>query len=345
MNIYEQDIFSQGDDMRRTLQHYRNKGYPLALAEATARPFKNIIFTGMGSSYFACYNAVTMLRNKGIRCYAVTASQLLHYEFDSISTDSLLVIVSQSGRSGEIVDLVEKIKNRCYIVGLCNDPESPLALGSNLMLNLLISPEEAVSTRTYLAPLMLLHILAEVFAGTWTEDSYTLIGEVIAVLEDTVNQFETLSADLERFLGMPPYTVLIGRGYSLSTVDSGALFTKEVAKYPSIPFDAGQFRHGPYEMLGKDFSAFVFAPKDQCYEMQVRLAKEITEKGGKAVLVTDGTEKNQDNMLVINQRYPVSELATMINIVPVQAFSNYIAKKKGLKVGTFLYSNKITQVQ
>jgi glucosamine--fructose-6-phosphate aminotransferase (isomerizing) len=345
MNIYEQDIFSQSEDMCKALKYYRDKGYPLALAETAARPFKNIIFTGMGSSYFACYNAVTMLRNKGIRCYAVTASQLLHYELDSIGADVLLVIVSQSGRSGEIVDLVEKIKKRCYIVGLCNDPESPLGLGSNLMLNLLISPEEAVSTRTYLAPLMLLHILAEVFTGTWTGESYALIGEVIAVLEDTVNQFKTLSADLENFLKMPPYVALIGRGYSLSTVDSGALFTKEVAKYPSIPFDSGQFRHGPYEMLGKDFSAFVFASKDSCYEMQVRLAKEIAEKGGRVVLVTDGTEKNQDNMLVINQRYPVSELVTMINIVPVQAFSNYIAKKKGLKVGTFLYSSKITQVQ
>ncbi|MDR2019741.1 MAG: SIS domain-containing protein [Treponema sp.] len=345
MNIYEQDIFSQAEDMRRALQHYRSKEYPLALAEAATRPFKHIIFTGMGSSYFACYNAVTILRNKGIRCYAVTASQLLHYELDSIGADSLLVIVSQSGRSGEVADLVEKIKRRCYIVGLCNDPESPLGLGSNLMLNLQISPEEAVSTRTYLAPLMLLHILAKVFTGAWTEESYAPIGELIAVLEDTVNQFETLSMDLERFLEMPPYVVLIGRGYSLATVDSGALFTKEVAKYPSIPFDSGQFRHGPYEMLGENFSAFIFASRDQCYEMQFRLAKEIAGKGGRAVLVTDGTEKTQDNMLVINQRYPVPELAAMINIVPVQAFSNYIARKKGLKAGTFLYSSKITQVQ
>jgi glucosamine--fructose-6-phosphate aminotransferase (isomerizing) len=144
---------------------------------------------------------------------------------------------------------------------------------------------------------------------------------------------------------LPPFISLIGRGYSLSTVETGALFIKEVAKYPSVPFDAGQFRHGPYEMIGKNFSCFIFAPRDAGYEMQIRLANEIAEKGGRVVLVTGGAEKSGEHILVINQRYPIPELLDMINIVPVQAFGNYVAKRKGLEVGAFLYSNKITRIQ
>jgi glucosamine--fructose-6-phosphate aminotransferase (isomerizing) len=345
MNIYEADILSQGEDMSKALESYREHRYAESLMSLDPRRFGKIIFTGMGSSFFACNTAVTLLRNKGFHCYAVQTSQLVHYEAASIDTATLLVAVSQSGRSGEIVELIQKVRGRCFILGLTNDPQSPLGLGSDLTLNLCITPEKAVSTRTYLAPLMLLYIMAKVFAGNWTGGLFAGIEAVIKSLKENLDAFESLSENIEKYLGSPPYISFIGRGFSLSTVEAGALFIKEVAKYPALPFDSGQFRHGPFEMIGRDFSCFVFAPRDQGYEMQLRLASDIAARGSKVVLVSDGDEEEKDNMLVIKQQYPVPELADMINVVPIQAFGNYIAKRKGLEVGVFLYSSKITQVQ
>ena len=345
MNIYEKDILSQPEDMSSALKSYRDQDYAGTMAELKKRSFARIIFTGMGSSLCACYNTVTVLRNHGIHCFAVASSQLLHYELASVTADTLVVMVSQSGRSGEIVELVNKLKGTCHILGISNDPQSPLGLGSNVMLNLYISPEQAVSTRTYLAPMMLLRIFTEVFTDTWTEKSFAMIEAVISALNESIKNFESMSAEIENFLRYPPFISLLGRGYSLSTVYAGALFIKEVAKYPSIAFDAGQFRHGPYEMLGKDFSCFVFAPEDAGCDMQIRLAREIAGKGGKVVLVTDTAETGGENILVIRQRYPNPELVDMVNVTPVQAFGNYTAKKKGLEVGKFLYSQKITSIQ
>jgi glucosamine--fructose-6-phosphate aminotransferase (isomerizing) len=345
MNIYEQDIFSQPEDMRRALKNYRDNNYTGAITELTKRSISTIIFTGMGSSLCACYNTVTILRNHGIHCFAVAASQLLHYELSSVTADTLVVMVSQSGRSGEIVDLVNKLKGTCYILGISNDPRSPLGLGSDLMLNLFISPEQAVSTRTYLAPVMLLHIFTGIFTGMWKEGSFSEIEAVIDSLDESIGNFESMTAKIEDFLQLPPFISLIGRGYSLSTVHAGALFIKEVAKYPSIAFDAGQFRHGPYEMLGKDFSCIIFAPRDAGFNMQINLARDVSEKGGKVVLVTDGNENDGKNILVISQKYPIYELVDMVNLTPVQAFGNYAAKRKGLEVGAFIHSRKITSVQ
>ncbi|MDR0448114.1 MAG: SIS domain-containing protein, partial [Treponema sp.] len=287
MNVYEKDIYSQPDDMRHALKSYLDNDYTGILTELKKRPFDKIIFTGMGSSLCACFNTVTILRNHGFHCYSIAASQLLHYELASVTANTLVVMVSQSGGSGEIVELVKKLKGKCHILGICNDPESPLGQGSNTLLNLYVTPEQAVSTRTYLAPIMLNYIFTRVFTDTLTEKSFSVIEEVLAALEESVKNFESMSSEIENFLQLPPYISLIGRGYSLSTVNAGALFIKEVAKYPSIAFDAGQFRHGPYEMLGKDFSCFIFAPKDAGCEMQFRLARDIAAKGGKVVLVTD----------------------------------------------------------
>ena len=331
--------------MHKALKSYRDKQYSESLAGIQMQRYKKIVFTGMGSSYFACNNAVNLLRNNGFCAYPIPASQLLHYEADSIDSDTLLVMVSQSGRSGEIVDLCKKIKGSCFILGITNDPQSPLGLASDICLDLCIESEQAVSTRTYLAPLLLLYITAKVCTGTWKEEMYGGMEDTIAALEESLTNFESMSAQQEAYLGLPQYICLISRGYSLSTAEAGALFIKEVAKYPSIAFDSGQFRHGPFEMLGKDFASFVFAPSDNSFQMQLRLAADIIDRGGRAVLVTDGTAASKDRMLTIKQRYPVPELADLVNIVPVQVFGNYIAKRKGLEPGVFLYSSKITNIQ
>ena len=345
MNIYEKDILSQGKDMQKALKSYRLEDYPKILAKLPLTNFKKIVFTGMGSSFFACNNAVTMLRRSGFCAYSVTASQLLHYENDSISADTLLVMVSQSGRSGEIVELCGKLKGRCFVLGLTNYADSPLALASDLVLNLNVESEQAVSTRTYLAPLMLLYITAKVFIGAWKEESYIGIEDTINALGESLETFNANSDKIEAFLGVPPYISLIARGYSLSTAEAGALFIKEVAKYPSIAFDSAQFRHGPFEMLGKDFACFIFAPSDHGYDMQMRLVNDIADRGGRVVLVTDSAAASRDNVMVIKQRYPVPELLDMINVTPLQAFADYAAKRKGLDVGVFIHSSKITNLQ
>ena len=331
--------------MRCALETYRQKQYPEIVAGLPIQRFKKIVFTGMGSSFFVCNNAVTLLRRNGFYAYSIPASQLLHYEVESIDHDTLLVMVSQSGRSGEIVELSEKLKGQCFILALTNDAESPLGLASDCILNLCIESEKAVSTRTYLAPLLILYIMAKVFTGTWKEELYFGIEDTITALEESLNHFDAMSTELKAFLGNPPYISLIARGNSLSTSEAGALFIKEVAKYPSIAFDSGQFRHGPFEMLDKNFASFIFAPSDKSYEMQIRLAGDIADRGGKVALITDEILPNRDNIFIIKQRYPVPELVDVINVVPVQLFGNYIAKHKGLEVGAFIYSNKITRIQ
>lgn len=346
MNIYEKDIFSQSDDIRAALQFYEDARYGEKIQALSKTKFDKIFLTGMGSSYSACFNANTILRNHGLPSTVIPSSQLLHFELPSISSDSLLVIVSQSGRSGEIVELVEKLAVPCKVVALTNDEESPLGRRADLLLNLHVKPEQAVSTRTYLAPLVLMHLFAAAYIGEYDDEVVSDLKLSLSYLNESVSEFEKISHDLESFLGFPPYVSLIGRGYSMCTVDAGALFLKEVSKYPSIPFDAGQFRHGPFEMIGPDFTAILFAAEGTGFKNQVQLAKDIAAKGSKVIVITDNMDvRNEDNIMVIHQNYVSPELACVGNILPVQCLGNYIAKKKGLNVGEFLYSNKITTVQ
>ena len=346
MNIYEQDIFSQPKDIREAINFYVDNHYGEKIQKISDKKFSKIILTGMGSSYSACMNANTILRNSGLPCTVEPASQLLHYEIPSIDNDTLLVIVSQSGRSGEIVELIEKLSVPCTVVALTNDEESPLGKRADLLLNLHVKTEQAVSTRTYLAPIVLMHLFACAYVGKYNDVLVNSLNTSLDYLEESIGDFDELGQKMKAFFALPPYVALIGRGYDMSTVDGGALFIKEVAKYPSIPFDAGQFRHGPFEMIGSGFTAIFFATEGVGCEMQLRLAKDVAAKGSKVIVVTDSDQiSDSENILVVHQKYVSPELACVVNILPVQCFGNYIAGAKGLKVGEFLFSNKITTVQ
>src|SRR5207344_212849 len=67
------------------------------------------VFTGMGSSYDACYPAVNELARRGIVAGHVDAAELVHFRSPALPSASLLVVVSQSGESAEVVRLVESL--------------------------------------------------------------------------------------------------------------------------------------------------------------------------------------------------------------------------------------------
>ena len=100
MNIYENDVFSQPDDLRRAVGYYKEQNYFEKVSALSKKDFGKIVLTGMGSSYSACMNIASKLRVHGYSCVAQPTSQLLHYELSSIDADTMLIVVSQSGRSG-----------------------------------------------------------------------------------------------------------------------------------------------------------------------------------------------------------------------------------------------------
>src|SRR5205807_485283 len=68
---------------------------------------RTIVFTGMGSSYHACYVPVTSLAEAGAPAVMVDAAELLHFRRPMLDGRSVLIAVTQSGESAEVVRLVE----------------------------------------------------------------------------------------------------------------------------------------------------------------------------------------------------------------------------------------------
>src|SRR5688572_11446873 len=151
MNPYIADILAQPAALREALKNYS----PSALQDIHNRlqrgDFDRIILSGMGSSQYAAYPALMQLAKQPVPVQLVNASELLHSLNGMISPRSLLWLISQSGRSVELVHLLEHIQARppACTLAFVNDTTSPMAEQADVCIPIHAGNEATVSTKTY----------------------------------------------------------------------------------------------------------------------------------------------------------------------------------------------------
>jgi len=343
-NIFLEDVLDQPNAMGSAIASYARYGE--LLKQLRDYQFRQVLFTGMGSSHYCSQSAVIRLNQSGVPARMESASEILHYEWKAITPDTLLVLTSQSGESGEIVSILERLPDKLKVVGITNDPDSALGRRADIRLEMRVAPELAVSTRTYLSSLILSDMLASALLGETVENSLKRSTRAIDALEVFVHNHKELQEQISSFLGHPETLCFIGRGHGISTAECSALFTRETAKYPALAFDSGEFRHGPFEMVDQNFRAMIFAPSGDTLQLQCNLAEAISGLWGKVVFVTDA-ELSFDSEHVLVIRHPKVEesSAPIVQIAAGQLFANEMALYRGHRPGVFRQSNKITTVQ
>ena len=110
----------------------------------------------MGSSYDACYPSVTALAAAGVPTLHVDASELLHFRRNVLADAGLLVTVSQSGESAEVVRLIEGLSRDArspFVVAVTNGTDNTLARLAGGVLDTRTGAEVGPSTMTFAAAL------------------------------------------------------------------------------------------------------------------------------------------------------------------------------------------------
>lgn len=343
-NVFLSDILDQPNAMRKAMDFYKH--YSEQMEQIRTLKPRQVLFTGMGSSHYCSQGAVIALNQGGIPARMESASEILHYEWGTVSANTLLVLTSQSGESGEIVDILNRLPVDQKIIGITNDPTSSLGRRADICLNMHVAPELAVSTRTYLASLILSDMVASALLGEDHLTSLHCFTRTVDALEYFLKDHARMQEQIAQFLNHPSSICYIGRGYGRATAECGALFTRETAKYPALGFDSGEFRHGPYEMVDENFCAMVFAPSGVGLQLQKNLTEAIISHQGRVVFVTDtDTCFDSDRVLVLRHTAVDERYAPLVQILCPQLFANDMAIHRGFAPGVFRQSSKITTAQ
>ena len=342
-NFYLEDILSQKVEMDKVLTYCRTEEVKEKCKLLTEKKVNKVIFSGMGSSHFCSYGANILLHQNGIDSHVVSTGELLYYEMDSLGEGTILCLISQSGESAEIVHLLELLKKDVFLIGVTNQPESTLAKNADMTFLLNVSDEISVTTRTYLSSLILIQMIAASLCGKDTAELLSEYDKTLFGMEAYLGHYVEEMQKIKEFCSGMHVISLIGRGNALSSVRAGALFMREVVKFPAMDFDSAEFRHGPMEMVQDDFYAIVFAPTGRTQKLNTNLAKDIVEKGGRVVLITDkeGALEPTQNLLQIVLPKVEEYAGQLLQILPVQLLANALAEEKQIPVGVFRWGSKV----
>ncbi len=182
-NAYVNDILHQPDAIRDTLSSFAGQSFEEIRRFAkrvSTGVLKRILLTGMGSSYHALHPLRLALLAHGFCTEMFETSELIHYAPQLLTEDTLVVILSQSGQSVEILQLLEKAHGKSTIIGVTNTSESPLASKSDVVLLTRAGNEHTVSCKTYMSTLVATALLADLLTGHEHEMTLSMLDAAAA---------------------------------------------------------------------------------------------------------------------------------------------------------------------
>lgn len=101
-----------------------------------------VIFTGMGKSGIIAQKIVASLASTGTPSYFVHPAEASHGDLGMITTDDMVIAISNSGESKELVDIINYCKRfGISLIGITKNPNSTLGKCVDYVLQLPNTPE------------------------------------------------------------------------------------------------------------------------------------------------------------------------------------------------------------
>jgi glucosamine--fructose-6-phosphate aminotransferase (isomerizing) len=327
------------------LAHQSGKGHA-ALTESArlAQNAKKVVVTGIGASLHAAFPLHYELAAHGFDSVIVESGELLHYQ-ERLCSGAVVVVVSRSGESVEIVKLLSRVKEISqHTIGVTNEPESTLAKGASVALTVGSLPDEMVAIQSYTGTVAALMLLAAAVTGDLDKthgEMTAFLPRVSSLIAANLDHIE----DWDDFFKTESPVYLLGRGPSYASALEGALLFSETAKEPAVGIASGSFRHGPVEIVDANFRAIVFAPHGKTRELNLGLAEDLMKFGAKVRIVGPvGPLGHTGPALPFIDVPEISEkLSPLLDIIPVQLAALRLAHRKNLVIGKFRYAPQVTR--
>ena len=329
MSHLRDEIFEQPEALERLIVGQWETA--VAIAQAIQRSeVEFVVIAARGTSdNAATYGKYILAQANGLPVALATPSLFTIYQAPPRLTRALVMGISQSGESTDIVEVVaEGRRQGALTLAITNQAHSPLAQAAGYLLLCQAGRERSIAaTKTYTAQLAALALLS--VALDRDGERLAALRKLPTAVERTLALEERVQRAVERYRYMES-CVVIGRGYNYATAYEIALKLKELTYIMAEPYSPADFLHGPIAMVEEGFPAIVVAPDGTIFENVRTFTKELQGRGAELVVVSDRDEVL--SMATTPLPLPVSVpewLSPITSVVPGQLFALYLTLAKG----------------
>ncbi|WP_374929251.1 SIS domain-containing protein [Kytococcus sedentarius] len=285
------EIAEQPAAVARTLTHLAGARDDLAALLQGAR---RVSFSARGSSdNAAIYGRYLMEARCGFASGHVAPSIATHYGADVDLDGTVVVSISQSGRTEEIVAGQEWARrNGARTVAITNHEDSPLATGADVALVTQAGQEQAVpATKTYTTQLAAVAVLGSVAStvragrtGNGRNDAWAAdLARIPEAMQELLDRSEAVGPLVAAWQDRPDL-VITSRGLCLGTALETALKVEETCLRSVRSYSYADLRHGPIAAVDDSESITLVAPADGPMVAPLAdLAGQVAERGATVV--------------------------------------------------------------
>lgn len=307
MNAFLGEAITEGEALRDLLDCYSSEGG--AALGAVGRLFRDggyrrLAFAGMGSSYCAPFAVLDQLIGNGILATAQTAHRLAQSRAALVTADTMVVAISKSGATREVLDLVDGATVGTRTVALVNQPESTLEGRCAVVVPLRAGSETQIASKSYLCTLAVLNLMATELAGAQRQAVFGPMRKIAQWACEYLANATQNSEPLVAAMGGATHVDLLASGASFSTAYKSALVLREVPRVMAAAIDCADYAHGWVKAIHPGYVAIVLAPDYEA--IAARAVDQVLGRGGRVILLTGSAVAQRDG-LIVHRHPPVAE--------------------------------------
>ena len=300
-----------------------------------------VYFTGSGTSYHAALASHYLVSSLSTRpTNSIPASEFSSWVRTPSAGGSILIAISQSGESVDIVSAMEDARERgMRTVAVTNNRSSPLAKAADFTVLTQAGPENAVTaTKTFVCCLAAVSLLdLELIEATGSlaaspEELVSLRQQLAnspSVVQETITMCKERAKVFAESYKENSLFFLLGRGANYATALEGALKLKESCNVMAEGHAAREFLHGPMQLVDETTPVVVISTKNDRESLEP-LSESFKRLGAPIVHISE-VDDSQDQEDQLNVAGGLSEpLSPLAFIVPIQLFAYYSAVSRGL---------------
>jgi glutamine---fructose-6-phosphate transaminase (isomerizing) len=346
MTHFLQDILRQPLELQRTLNHLQEAGRrQLAEAAAAVRSARHVYLTGIGSSWHAALTAAPLFSMGGRPVFMQDASELL--QFATIPPDAVLIVISRTGRSVEIVQLLAKARESgALVIAVTNSPDGPLAQQAQIPIVVETKFDHGISVNTYSTLAATAGALASATVGFFDDALTSSLLHTLAATTRSVTRWQ------EQIAGSPwlsPGSIcyFLARGSSLGSCHEARLLWEEGVKAPATAMGTGAFRHGPQEMVAEGSRFGIWIDGRSMRGQDLAVARDLRQLSASVMLI--GQDLPNDDLpddagdLVFHLPEVRPEWQFLIDAIPAQLAAERLARLSGVDCDSFRLCSYIVE--
>ncbi|MFF5764773.1 SIS domain-containing protein [Streptomyces tanashiensis] len=337
------EVAEQPHRWERLLDRSGARDSDLARAVSLVRAYRPrfVLLVARGTSDHAALYAKYLFEILcGLPCGLVSPSTMTTYDATPAASGVLMVGVSQSGGSPDLVRSLEVGRARgALTLAVTNRADSPLARAAECHVDVLAGPERAVAaTKSYTAQLLALYLLVDRLRGGTGAAAARLPEAGARVLDQ-----EAHIARLAQRYRFASRLVCTGRGYSYPTAREAALKLMETSYVAAQAFSGADLLHGPLAMIDPQVPVMAVVAEGRGGDAMLPVLDRLTATGADILTVGRASAADRADATVVLPEDVPEELSPLLEILPFQTLARHLAIARGADPDRPRGLNKVTE--